>query len=58
MGKKQDKREQSNDKGGRKLKDCGCVSPYQDRKYGKGKRICNRTTKDSVRCTVCGREIK
>lgn len=37
---------------------CGCVSAYQDEKYGVGKRVHNAspTTKINGRCTVCGRE--
>lgn len=34
---------------------CSCDHPYQDRRYGKGVRIHNRTT-DSYRCTVCGKK--
>ena len=31
-----------------------CISEFQDKLYGKGKRICNLTKDDRGRCTVCG----
>ena len=34
---------------------CTCKHNWQDRKYGKGKRVKNVTTK-GYRCTVCGTE--
>jgi len=40
---------------------CSCTHIYQDRKYGKGKRVHNQTTKDNKvgwRCTVCSKERK
>lgn len=40
------------------LKPCKCDHPYQDAKYGKGKRLHNRVDKSANptkwRCTVCG----
>ncbi len=43
-----------------KIKRCDCKSVYQDKKYGKGKRVFNSTTQlpegDIWRCTVCGKE--
>lgn len=40
--------------------DCICVSDYQDRKYGIGKRVANPTRKSEgvARCTVCKTERK
>lgn len=39
------------------IKKCGCTHPWQDKRYGKGKRVMNKTTKDGVyRCTVCSKE--
>ena len=44
------------------IKTCTCNSEYQDKKYGKGKRVHNETTKGKgvsgviYRCTVCGSE--
>lgn len=37
---------------------CTCVNPYQDKRYGKGLRVVNPTTKGNsnsvtYRCTVC-----
>jgi len=35
---------------------CTCRHEYQDKKYGKGKRVCNPTRKQDgtiYRCTVC-----
>ncbi len=38
-----------------KIDFCGCQHKFQDERYGKGKRLFNKTMKDSVyRCTVCG----
>ncbi len=43
-----------------KIKRCYCKSVYQDKKYGKGKRVFNSTLVppegDIWRCTVCGKE--
>lgn len=43
------------------VKPCTCVHPFQDERYGKGKRLMNSTQKEEgnaqvFRCTVCGRE--
>jgi len=35
---------------------CYCRNEYQDKKYGQGIRVMNRTKNGKVRCTVCGRE--
>jgi len=38
---------------------CTCKHEYQDRAYGRGNRVANKTTKSDppgYRCTVCGRE--
>lgn len=38
---------------------CTCKNDYQDKKYGKGKRVANSTgsgTNVKYRCTVCGKE--
>jgi len=38
---------------------CYCEHEYQDKKYGKGKRLFNRCGKGmsiSWKCTVCGKE--
>ncbi len=40
------------------IKSCKCKHDYQDKKYGKGKRVANKTTKGSYRCTVCKAELK
>ena len=40
---------------GTAIKKCACESQYQDEKYGKGNRVCNKTTKGE-RCTVCGKD--
>ncbi len=44
-----------------KVVKCTCVHPYQDAKYGKGKRIGNlsrgaqqKGSIEKYRCTVCG----
>jgi len=39
-----------------KIKNCDCKHEYQDKKYGKGKRVHNPTIKDKWRCTVCKKE--
>jgi hypothetical protein len=33
-------------------KRCSCVHPFQDKRYGKGIRVHNKTDK-AFRCTVC-----
>ena len=43
------------------VKSCTCKHDYQDKKYGKGKRVANPTTrsignKTIYRCTVCKKE--
>lgn len=37
---------------------CSCKNEFQDKKYGKGKRVFNETNKDGkgYRCTICGHE--
>jgi hypothetical protein len=40
---------------------CSCKHEYQDKTYGKGRRVANQTTKDGgkvYRCTVCRAESK
>ena len=37
---------------------CYCRNEYQDKKYGQGNRVMNRTKNGKVRCTVCGRETE
>lgn len=37
------------------LKECGCISAFQDEEYGRGLRIHNKT-KTGYRCTVCQKE--
>lgn len=34
-----------------------CVSEYQDKRYGKKKRIYNEKVDNKLRCTVCGNII-
>lgn len=38
---------------------CTCTHPYQDARYGSGKRVGNIVGKDAKtsRCTVCGRLV-
>lgn len=36
-----------------KIAPCSCVSKFQDRTYGQGKRVWNRGS-EKWRCTVCG----
>ena len=42
------------------IKICDCKSEYQDKKYGKNKRVFNKTNSTSTtvkyRCAVCGKE--
>ncbi len=43
--------------GGAEIRVCACVSPFQDKKYGKKKRVHNKSaglTDSKFRCTVCG----
>lgn len=32
---------------------CRCESQFQDRRYGKQRRVANHTAKEEARCTVC-----
>ena len=41
--------------GGTKIAPCTCAHEFQDRTYGRGQRVHNRTVK-GYRCTVCRRE--
>lgn len=34
-----------------------CDSAYQDQKYGRNMRVCNKTKDGSYRCTVCDRSV-
>jgi len=36
-----------------RIKKCNCKHSYQDKRYGKGKRVHNETIKGEWRCTVC-----
>ena len=37
------------------LKNCNCKSTFQDKRYGKGRRVHNEAGKQGeYRCTVCG----
>ena len=38
---------------------CSCISDYQDKKYGKDKRVYNSCGRagDKFRCTVCSKEV-
>jgi hypothetical protein len=46
------------------IKRCDCKHAYQDKKYGKGKRVHNYIggnggrRGEGIRCTVCGKETK
>ena len=37
--------------------ECVCASEFQDKRYGKNKRLHN-PTKEGFRCTICKREVK
>lgn len=44
-----------------KIITCTCKSEYQDKEYGKGKRVANHASSQGSkewqwRCTVCGKE--
>jgi hypothetical protein len=51
-------------KGAIMIKRCDCKHAYQDKKYGKGKRVHNYIggnggrRGEGIRCTVCGKETK
>lgn len=36
------------------IKRCSCEHKWQDKRYGKGRRVKNKTAKGTYRCTVCG----
>jgi len=48
------------EEGNKVIKVCDCKSEYQDKKYGKNKRVFNKMNSTSTtvkyRCTVCGKE--
>jgi len=45
------------EKDGKKRKAIECESKFQDKLYGKGKRIHNKMAKEGYwRCTVCGKD--
>lgn len=35
------------------IRTCTCKHEYQDKKYGKQKRVFNQTQRGDYRCTVC-----
>ncbi len=37
------------------IKYCGCLSAFQDSRYGVGLRVHNSAAKDTLRCTGCGK---
>lgn len=37
-----------------KVAKCNCKHAWQDRRYGKGKRVHNKMGTGTFRCTVCG----
>ena len=39
-----------------KIVSCDCKHDYQDKKYGKGKRVANPLKGDGHRCTVCSKK--
>ena len=42
-----------------KIIKCECKNEFQDKRYGKGRRLANQTKKSDgkvFRCTVCGKE--
>ena len=42
-----------------KIIKCSCKNEFQDKKYGKNRRVANDTQKEGVyRCTVCGMKNK
>lgn len=42
-----------------KIVKCTCQHEWQDKQYGKGNRVMNKTTKlDEYRCTVCEKVTK
>ncbi len=38
------------------ISDCNCKSEFQDKTYGKNKRIFNKMKNNKYRCTVCSKE--
>ena len=53
MAKKEKEEQKTGVRGRTVIRNCNCESDYQDKKYGKGKRVCNQGAKET-RCTVCG----
>ncbi len=53
---KKEKEEKSGGIPGRTvIRHCDCVSEFQDKRYGAGKRVHNQGNKE-CRCTVCGKK--
>ena len=40
------------------IRPCNCKNEYQDNRYGKGRRVKNKTVSESWRCTVCATDEK
>lgn len=38
------------------ISDCNCKSEFQDKLYGKNKRVFNKMKTNRIRCTVCSKE--
>jgi len=51
-----DKESHSGKKHGTRIISCTCTNAFQDKQHGHGKRVGNYTSKQTARCTVCGKE--
>lgn len=40
------------------IRTCSCENEYQDKLYGRYKRVKNPTKSGGAKCTVCGKEEK
>ena len=42
-----------------RIKRCSCAHVFQDKKYGKGRRVFNvGKNGDKAKCTVCNKEVR
>lgn len=38
------------------VRNCSCASPFQDSRYGRGRRTFTASKKNGMTCTVCGKK--
>jgi hypothetical protein len=38
------------------IRNCSCPSPFQDQRYGRGRRVFTASKKNGLSCTSCGKK--